>query len=284
MDNETNKNVKYNISHQIINGVAGGSLNAIVGHPFDTIRVRMQCVNSSYSSSRECVKTTIKTEGVRALFNGMVPSFLSMVAETSIVILTNDIMKHKLLNSNISTSTNFYNDALIGSVSGFLGSIVSCPCETLKCSMQTKHHKYTMIELSKNIGIKGLFSGFGATCGRNIPFYCGFFPLYSRFLDILNMHKVDKSKYPYHNILSSSMAGGASGVVAWSIVYPFDVIKSNQQVYHNNKSIYWTMCNIIKTRGFIGIYAGLIPTLVRAFLANSALMAGIEMGNLTQKH
>ena len=98
------------------------------------------------------------------------------------------------------------------------------------------------------------------------------------------MQKVDKPKTPFHRILLSSIAGGASGVVAWSIVYPSDVIKSNQQIYHNNMSIYWTMRNIIKTRGFRGMYAGLVPTLVRAFVANAALMAGIEMGNITLKN
>ena len=286
MSNETPKPAKYDIFHQLINGAVGGSLNAIAGHPFDTIRVRMQCVNSSYNSSRECLRMTIKNEGYGALFNGIYPSILSMVAETSIVFFTNDLMKRKLLNSNTNTSTNFCQDALLGSVSGFFGTVVSCPYETLKCSMQATHSKpLTIIELSRRIGIRGLFSGFGATCSRNIPFYLGFFPLYSRTLEILKMQRVCKiNDTPFSNVIRCSLAGGVSGVIAWSIVYPSDVIKSNQQIYHNNMSIYRTVCNIIKTRGIIGMYAGLLPTIIRAFTANSALMAGFEVSNNVLKN
>jgi hypothetical protein len=281
-NNENQHNVRFDKYHGLISGTVGGTLNAIIGHPFDTIKVRMQCVDSSYSSTRDCLNSTIKTGGLKAVFNGIHLSVLSMAAETSTVFLTNDIIKRKLLNSDTKTSSSFYYDASIGSISGFIGTIVSCPLETLKCNMQVSSvTSPSMINLTKKIGIRGLFSGFGAACCRNIPFYLCFFPSYSRFLDMVKPYNSKDSSI--NNIMWCSFAGGVCGVFSWSIVYPLDVIKSNQQIYHNKMSIVQTARNIIKTRGIQGLFAGLVPTTIRAFPANAILMMGVELTNVILK-
>lgn len=61
--------VKYFIS-----GGFGGICTVLVGHPFDTIKVRLQTTQltgTHYDGMIDCAKKTIQKEGVRGLYKGM---------------------------------------------------------------------------------------------------------------------------------------------------------------------------------------------------------------------
>lgn len=60
--------------HGFIAGVFSGISKLAVGHPFDTIKVRMQTTNSSqFAGPLACLASTIKNEGVRGLYKGATP-------------------------------------------------------------------------------------------------------------------------------------------------------------------------------------------------------------------
>jgi solute carrier family 25 (mitochondrial carnitine/acylcarnitine transporter), member 20/29 len=61
----------------------------------------------------------------------------------------------------------------------------------------------------------------------------------------------------------------------------FDVPKTNVQARYDTKvvgSYFPELVKIARQRGIRGLYAGLGPTLVRAFPANAALFLGVETG------
>jgi solute carrier family 25 carnitine/acylcarnitine transporter 20/29 len=61
--------VKYFIS-----GGFGGVCTVLVGHPFDTIKVRLQTTaltGQHYNGMYDCASKTIAREGVRGLYKGM---------------------------------------------------------------------------------------------------------------------------------------------------------------------------------------------------------------------
>jgi hypothetical protein len=61
----------------------------------------------------------------------------------------------------------------------------------------------------------------------------------------------------------------------------FDVPKTNVQARYDTKlfgSYFPELIKIARQRGFLGLYSGLGPTLVRAFPANAALFLGVETG------
>jgi hypothetical protein len=48
-------------------GTASGTTKCLVGHPFDTIKTRLQ-TNPAFSGPWECLSRTLKLEGVRGLY------------------------------------------------------------------------------------------------------------------------------------------------------------------------------------------------------------------------
>ncbi len=61
--------IKYFIS-----GGFGGICTVLTGHPFDTIKVRLQTTaltGAHYNGMVDCAKQTIKKEGIKGLYKGM---------------------------------------------------------------------------------------------------------------------------------------------------------------------------------------------------------------------
>ncbi|KAI8609707.1 mitochondrial carrier domain-containing protein, partial [Chytriomyces sp. MP71] len=61
-----------------IAGGCGGVFNVIVGYPFDTVKVRLQ-TSSEYRGFADCVKTMIRTEGLRGFYRGINAPLLGVV-------------------------------------------------------------------------------------------------------------------------------------------------------------------------------------------------------------
>lgn len=70
-------------------------------------------------------------------------------------------------------------------------------------------------------------------------------------------------------------------MLGWTAAMPFDVPKTNVQASWDSRvvgSYFPELIRIVKERGPLGLYTGLIPTVARAFPANAALFLGVEMG------
>eukprot|EP01047_Picozoa_sp_COSAG01_P064025 COSAG01_NODE_8402_length_2796_cov_5.331850_1_plen_91_part_00 len=67
-----------------LGGFISGSVSVVVGHPFDTVKVRLQAGHSSYSGAVDCVRSTIRAEGGCALFQGMLSPLLSTSAMNAV--------------------------------------------------------------------------------------------------------------------------------------------------------------------------------------------------------
>ncbi len=256
-------------------GAMGAILNTYIGHPFDTIRVRMQDVNNTYCSSFDCMKKTYHCEGIKGIYKGSVSSLFAIMIENSIVFATNDILKRHLNNVNGKTSTTLHNDIMIGGISGLCATIGSCPFETIKCNIQINKNYRSMYDVHKEYKLSGLYNGFTASCFRNIPYYFLFFPFYTRYIDLISLISGKKSL----NIFQYSLAGGLSASTSWSIIYPLDVIKCNQQLQNKKTTMRVMVKKLYKKKGINGFYAGFFPTILRSFPANFGLLFGIELTN-----
>ena len=51
-------------------GVGGMSL-VFVGHPLDTIKVKLQTTSGVYNGMSDCIRQTIKQDGIKGLYRGM---------------------------------------------------------------------------------------------------------------------------------------------------------------------------------------------------------------------
>lgn len=251
---------------KFVNGAVGAIFNSIMGHPFDTIRVIQQDIKSKELSTIKICKDIIKQDGIKGIFRGFIPSTIGLMTETSTVFATNDILREIYINKYNSDPT-FYHNLLFGGLSGFTASLISCPFETIKCNLQVN------TPLSE-YNIRRLYSGFYSICLRNIPLYTCFIPILNLTTNqIQNIQSKQKNEL---TLLDHATAGGITGILSWLIIYPFDVIKCNQQI--SNTTLKDTIINMVNKRGMSSLYSGINPTLLRAFPANFGLLFGVELG------
>ncbi|KAJ9566470.1 hypothetical protein OSB04_002436 [Centaurea solstitialis] len=281
-----------------IAGLVSGVSMVIVGHPFDTVKVKLQKHNTQangfkYRSGLHCTTRILKTEGVRGLYRGATPSFLGMAVESSILFGIYSQTKQALQGGDLTRKPEPH---IIIPSAAFAGSIISfvlCPSELVKCRMQIQgpdsvvpsSRKYSSplncaIETVKTEGVTGLFRGGVTTLLRESIGNAVFFSTYEYLRH--SMHSQLKGSSLDHTMIDIGVgivSGGLSGIAFWSAVLPLDVAKTIIQTTPDNnltKNPFKMLKLIYRRSGLRGCYAGLGPTASRAFPANAAAIVTFE--------
>nr|DAD22831.1 TPA_asm: hypothetical protein HUJ06_024294 [Nelumbo nucifera] len=231
-------------------GMAAGVATVIIGHPFDTVKVKLQKHNTEahgvkYRSALHCTTRILKNEGVRGLYRGATSSFIGVAVESSILFGIYSQTKKSLqgeLNSSKPQLRFIIPSAAYG---GAIISLVLCSSELVKCRMQVqgtdslvgKCDKYSSpldcaVKTIKSEGLKGIFRGGTATLLResvgNVIFFSTY--EYTRYYMYMQVNSASSVNSHLPNILIDAgigtITGGLGGVAYWSVVLPFDVAKT----------------------------------------------------------
>jgi hypothetical protein len=151
--------------------------------------------------------------------------------------------------------------------------------EIIKIRAQVATTAVTSTSIIKDIvktrGVGGLFAGFDAQIMRDGPFYAVFFGSYE-----LYKFSLAKAIPGINEEVNFFVSGGFAGMTGWFIAMPFDVPKTILQSDPKARVVgdfFPMMSKVARERGVVnGLYAGLAPTLVRAFPSNAALFLGVE--------
>lgn len=265
-------------------GVFSGITKLAVGHPFDTIKVRLQ-TNPSYSGPIDCLVKTLKNEGVRGLYKGATPPLVGWMFMDS-------IMLGSLHNYRKCIKDNFYEDQCelplkgkiaAGVLAGWTVSFVAAPIEYVKALLQVQYNATSKIysgpidcamKLYQQKGIvKGLYHGLWPT----LIFRTNFWAWWGSY-DIL-------TKYFQHNTNLSTpainfWAGGLSASIFWTVAYPSDVVK--QQLLTDSvtnpqyKSVSDAARKVYARGGLKAFFRGFAPSILRSFPANASALAAFE--------
>lgn len=183
------------------------------------------------------------------------------------------------------------NVCLAGMVAGALQTIICCPSELIKLRMQIqaigqegpgllgmrKSSYVGPLATIKNIyrteGLLALNRGYVVTMFREVPSFGSYFTTY----DVLCRSWSLWRNIPVDSIgpVPLCIAGGFSGIVAWVVTYPFDVVKSRLQVdgvktERQYKGIVDCFRKSYRADGPSVFVRGLNSTLIRAFPTNAA--------------
>lgn len=267
-----------NFTQELILGSFAGVAICLVGHPFDTVKTRMQYSNKPLLYT---VRSTIKAEGPLAFYKGMGSPLFSTPIINAIVFSTYEVSKVILKNNTSLSDMNAM--ALAGSIAGFFNSFVAGPVELFKTKLQIQGKKgyyksYFDIasKLYRVSGIKGWFQGTYATMLRDTISIGAQFWTYEYVLETLNANfTLEGDKTATWLYL---MAGSAAGVMCWVSSYPIDVAKSRLQARILTKkvsmkfdgSITKEIRSIYTVFGLKGLFTGIVPIMGRAALANAA--------------
>ncbi|XP_054710512.1 mitochondrial basic amino acids transporter-like [Uloborus diversus] len=272
-------------------GCLGGCAGVLVGHPFDTVKVRLQtqdCNNKIYRGTFHCISTIIKQESYQGLYKGMSSPMAGLAAVNAIVFgVYGNIVRSS------SSPNSLLNQFMAGSAAGFVQSFVTSPMELAKTRMQLqgqsdpnirlpywkkkrvlyKNPLDCLIKTFRNDGLFGFYRGLATTIMRDAPGFGVYFAGYEFLTE-----KVTDSKGNV-NTLSLLCVGGLAGVMSWIVIYPFDVIKSRLQVdgMDGGAKKYKGFLDCVKkshkTEGLTVFTRGLNSTIIRAFPTNAATFA-----------
>ena len=268
-----------------IAGAAGGISGTLLGYPLDNIKTRMQVKN--YGSVAETVRYITENEGFMGFYRGIMSPLLALTILNSVnfssyfyfrkSVLSDTDRQIELVNEGkVQTLTSFTPAIfLAGAAVGPVASIISTPFELLKTQLQIdKSHGTTLRALSSILrqhGVAALFRGHTVNTFRETLFLGIYFFVY------------EHSRGAFERFFPASfaipLAGGISGSMGWFLSFPFDSIKSNKQgtplsVQPQSSRAIFT--RLVQTKGVKGLYAGLAPSISRAFLVSATRFSAYE--------
>jgi len=272
------------VSRDLFSASIGSVACAYVGQPFDTVKVRMQTNPDLYSGVVTSTSGIIRNEGIAALWKGAVPTASGMILENCMAFGVNEALKRAFPDDPATKAQggppNLSKPFVMGALTGCCSALVLLPSEIVKAKTQVSVKNLSSQEILKDMmkkqGMKSLFVGLDAQLCRDAWFYAIFFGGYEFSC---YMFKTSFPSIP--DELNYFISGGLAGMFGWGIAMPFDVPKTNVQARYDTKvvgSYFPEFVKIARQRGIVGLYSGLLPTLVRAFPANAALFLGVETG------
>ncbi|OAY73419.1 Mitochondrial arginine transporter BAC1 [Ananas comosus] len=118
-------------------GFAAGVATVVTGHPFDTVKVKLQAHNTKtsvkvYKNAWHCTSRILIEEGIRGLYKGASSTFVGIAFESSLFFGTYTQVKQLLQGEAQSSKPKL--EVIIPSA-GFSGALISsilCPTELIK--------------------------------------------------------------------------------------------------------------------------------------------------------
>ncbi|KAJ2120661.1 hypothetical protein IW147_004898 [Coemansia sp. RSA 720] len=274
-------------------GTMGGWAQVVVGHPFDTIKVRMQTQPNPpiYSGGMDCLRATLKGEGAAGLYKGVTSPLAGIGFCNAVVFAANGFFL-RLLQSNSLQPLTLSQKAMAGGLAGGVMSFLNCPVELLKVKLQTQHALATVpgfkpytgvfncgLRTFQERGITGLYRGLGITILRDIPSFWAYFGLYEGMKSVFVYRRLGEFDGAKSNGVEQFLAGGLAGISAWLGAYPQDVIKSRVQMdytYKSAREAARALAQEAKGGNWRIFFRGFAPTILRAFPANAATFVVYE--------
>jgi len=291
----------------LLAGSIRGIAQVAVGHPLDTVKVRLQTQSIShqqipllngvdhqhsvprFSGMLECISYTFKNEGIRGFYKGA-QSPLLIAALYSAALFVAYGQSKRIFHNPDNPRFTLAEMVAISTVTGIAGGLVESPMDLLKAKMQVQYnatstpaeYKSSMdcaVKLVRNHGFLSLYQGFAATLYRNIPGCVVYFGCYEFISDYLKRHTTDSKDLSKSSVM---IAGGVAGTLFWAAIFPFDLIKSRLQTDSTNRSsrmyssVFDCTTKIYQRGGWRAFYRGFLPCIIRAFPTNAASFLAYE--------
>ncbi|XP_064279995.1 mitochondrial 2-oxodicarboxylate carrier isoform X4 [Passer domesticus] len=215
-------------SHQVVAGGSAGLVEICLMHPLDVVKTRFL-----------------------GFYKGILPPVLAETPKRAVKAF-----------------------AIAGLGSGLTEAVVVNPFEVVKVTLQTNQNSFTeqpssfvqaqQIIKTGGLGSQGLNKGLTATLGRHGVFNMVYFGFYFNVKNILPVNKD-----PNLEFLRKFGIGLVSGTIASIINIPFDVAKSRIQGPQpvpgeiKYRTCFKTMATVYKEEGFLALYKGLLPKIMR---------------------
>ncbi|KAL2856634.1 mitochondrial carrier protein [Aspergillus pseudoustus] len=288
-------------------GAAGGITQVLIGQPFDIVKVRMQ--TQANQNAIQVARNILRHEGALAFYKGTLPPLLGVGACISIVYTTFHTISETLKSQTNCTTLSTPLTYLVGGLAGLANSLISGPTEHVRIRLQTLQdfpsRRDAQIQarnpgvipcirtITAHGGLRGLYRGQVPTMLREFGSYGVWFSVYELLLSRVSAPatRIDtstttttteakvKGQIPTYKIAT---CGILTGLVLWTVNYPFDVVKSKMQADgFGGDQKYLRMRGVVRDtwreNGLRGFWIGLGPTLARAVPVSAGTFVVVEM-------
>ncbi len=289
-------------------GIFSGVAKLSVGHPFDTIKVRMQTTSAErFAGPLACLVQTVRNEGVRALYKGATPPLVGWMFMDSVMLGSLTIYRRLLAEHVFGLDQHGpgaqaaaasgpalppWGHGIAGIFAGFTVSFVAAPFEHIKARLQVQYAARKadrlyhgpldcVAKIYRAHGVRGIYRGLPATMlfRSFFFFWWGSYDVFSR---LLNTH----TRLPA--ALVNFWAGGLSAQVFWIVAYPCDVVKQRIMTDPLGGALRdgtpqfprWRDAAraVYREAGVPGYFRGFMPSFLRAFPANAMALVAFEAG------
>ncbi|XP_070558942.1 mitochondrial carnitine/acylcarnitine carrier protein-like [Ptychodera flava] len=274
-------------------GGFGGVCLVVTGHPLDTIKVRLQTqpapapgASPMFKGTWDCFIKTVRNEGVLGLYKGMAAPVVGVAPIFAICFFGFGVGK-KLQQKNPNEPLTYPQLFKAGMLAGVFTTVIMAPGERIKCLLQIQQAQGTAkykgpADCAKQIyresGLfRGIYKGTAATLLRDVPASGVYFMVYEWLKTSLTP---EGKKFDELSVGTILFAGGMAGVFNWMVAIGPDTLKSRLQTAPEGKypkGIRSVFVDLVKNEGFLGIYKGITPVMLRAFPANAACFLGFEV-------
>ncbi|TAQ89468.1 hypothetical protein B7494_g2215 [Chlorociboria aeruginascens] len=258
---------KPSTSFHFLAGLGSGVLSAALLQPADLLKTRVQ--QSGNTSLLATIRDISKSPNwIKSFWRGTIPSALrtgggSAIYFAGLNTLRQNVARSDLLrsigvvengnkpihSSSLPKLSNLAN-LTTGAIARVSAGFILMPMTVIKVRYESNLYAYRSIlgagkDIFKTEGLRGFFSGFGATAIRDAP-YAGLYVLF--YEQLKNKLSLLSLKMPATEELAGGMRGSTSASInfgsgilaaglATAITNPFDVIKTRIQLqpnhYHN---------------------------------------------------
>ena len=251
-------------------GFTSGCTNVLAGHPFDTLRVRVQTGQS--------IAFTNPYHYASMLYRGILPPFITASMSISVNFGLWEAVRttytdpwitksNKPLSPDESPVSSIF---LSGTLTGWCVCQLTMPLVNMKVVRQTLPPEQVERTYAKQIsravrdhGLQSLWRGYlphnvQESVGRGC--YLGGYYLAKRIL-------ADEQTFGEAKFWKKALAAAVGGIAGWCVTYPMDVLRSNMMRDYKSEryaNTYSCLTSILKEHGVAGLYRGMGFTVVRA--------------------
>lgn len=258
------------VYHDMIAGFGAGFVATAVGFPLDVIKTRLQ-TGQAKKSAMKMGRKIVRKEGVNGLYKGLASPLLTLSLTSSICFSSFQVLKEVY-----KAGPGFHHGNLLAGMNcGLATGVISTMENHVRTLMQTDKEQrfrssfHCMSSIVRNYGFRTLFTGWGITTAKDCFYYGSYFFVYEGMKETLG-----------GSTAAIPLAGGAAGVSAWIVAYPFDIVRAGRQGQSIQDGITPSSREVVKDllerRGIRGLFAGISPALTRAVVVHSLRFSAYE--------
>jgi len=266
------------MGQEALGGLSAGIVGTIIGYPLDLVKTRMQTSGDANLGIVRVASSIVRNEGFLALYKGIAPPLISLS-----LLNTINFSQYCFFRELYGGTAGWdWKNGLAGCSGAPITSTVSTVENLVKTQMQldnvtSKRYKGSwncVQSLVQSHGISVLYTGHAVNTLREGTFLASYFYCYEGLREGLLSTRIVPTQ------VAIPVAGGFAGAISWFVSFPLDCVRAGVQGQNLDSPVkpraMQVFRNLLQERGIRGLYSGVTPSIVRAFLVSGSRFSAYE--------